>query len=162
MIEQYPKKILQYFKHFKELSLVLSTFFFTIPRLLRSVIPSLLVTLLIPLSRSQHHEYPKTYSKSKQTILSYSRYRYFRPRTAIHFARQIHQSRGKNFLLSHHFSFFGVVPPSLEARLLLNKLVCLSRGSFNFNRLVNRYETFVCAPGDRLRDSLEEIAKYAN
>lgn len=44
---------------------------------------------------------------------------------------------------SRHFSFFGVVPPSLEARLLLNKLVCLSRGSFNFNRLVNRYETFV-------------------
>lgn len=29
---------------------------------------------------------------------------------------------------SHHFSFFfATVPPSLEARLLLNKLVCLSR-----------------------------------
>lgn len=64
---------------------------------------------------------------------------------------------------SHRFSFFGVVPPQpWEARLLLNKLVCLSRASFNFNRLVNRYETFVSASGDRLRDSLEEIAKYAN
>lgn len=102
LIEQYSikKKIFKYFKHFTKLSPILSTFFSLSHASFASIIPSLLVTLLIPLSRSQHREYPKTYSKSKQTVLSYSRCRYFRPRTAIHFARQIHQSRGKNFLLS--------------------------------------------------------------
>lgn len=93
----------QYFKHLisRNCHPFFPLFFFSLSHASFSlVIPSFLVTLLIPLSRSQHREYPKTYSKSKQTVLSYSRCRYFRPRTTIHFARQIHQSRGKNFLLS--------------------------------------------------------------